>query len=58
MSATFILLFHLSTWSAGGGMSLMSAEFTTRQKCEAAGEAAVKKFGGVYSRPFWLCVEK
>ena len=55
---TFILLFHLSTWSAGGGMSLVSAEFTSKEKCEMAGSAAEKKFGGIYSRPFWICVEK
>jgi hypothetical protein len=58
MVATFILMFHLSTPSAGGGMTLMSAEFSTQARCEAAGRAAEKKFGGMMSRPYWLCVEK
>lgn len=54
----WVLLFHLSTWSTNGGMSLASAEFTTKAKCEAAGKAAQDKFSGPWSRPYWLCVEK
>lgn len=54
----FILLFHLSTPSTEGGMTLLSAEFTTLAKCEAAGREAAKRFGGVFSRPYWFCAEK
>lgn len=56
--STFILLFHLSTWSSNGGMTLMAAEFSSKQRCEEAGVAAKKKFGGAISRPYWLCVPK
>lgn len=54
----YVLLFHLSTPSTQGGMTLMAHEFSSQVRCEEAGKAAEKKFGGLVSRPYWICVPK
>lgn len=55
---TYVLMFYLATYSASGGMTLMAAEFNSKGTCEAAGNAAEKKFSGIYARPYWTCVPK
>lgn len=55
---SYVLFFYLWTASAHAGASVTMTEFSSEARCEAAGEAASKKFGGLASNPYWLCMPK
>lgn len=56
---TIVLIFYLTLpASSNGRMTLVSAEFTSRERCEAAGAAASKAFTSWITTARWVCVEK
>lgn len=58
METAFVLMFYLWTATVNAGGHVSMAEFSSRERCEAAGAAAAAKFGGTASKPYWLCVPK
>jgi hypothetical protein len=57
-ATAFILMFYLWTPSVHAGAAVTFAEFSSQEKCEAAGKAAEAKFSGLMSQALWLCVPK
>lgn len=55
MTATWILIVYVSTGHAGGPTT---AEFFSKERCEAAGQAVEEKFVGLLRTAKWICVEK
>lgn len=56
MSATtFILFVYLATFSASSGMTITSAEFHTRDACEAAGAEVTRRWASFYTQARHYC---
>lgn len=56
---TFILFVYLSSYSAQGGMTVTSAEFSSKTACLAASIEIVKEFKTTFTQtPKVLCLEK
>lgn len=55
MTATWILILHIVTYNGAGATS---AEFYTKERCEAAGKQAEENFSGYMKATTWICVEK
>lgn len=53
-----ILTLYAGALSGGDSVSLAIAEFSSKDKCIAAGEAAVKKFDTPMKTGKYICVEK
>lgn len=51
-----ILLCHLAF--SGTHNTLNNAEFSTKDKCEIAGQLIVKKYGTIHKTCEFICVEK
>ena len=54
----YILMFYLWAASTYAGDTVTMVEFSSREKCEAAGQSAANKFGGLASKPYYICVPK
>jgi len=59
-TATFILILfaHVGPMGNGNSNALTVAEFTTKERCEAAGAAAKKLAQGSVKSIEWACVPK
>ena len=55
MTATWILILNIVTYNGAGATS---AEFYTKERCEAAGKQAEENFSGYMKATTWICVEK
>lgn len=58
MLQTTILILYLATGSTSTGMAVTTAEFATREACEAAGQQAKSKLGGWATSAYWVCAPK
>ena len=58
MSTAFVLIFFLWTPNEHAGAAVTFAEFSTKERCEVAGEAAKDNFAGILSSTYWICVPK
>ena len=58
MPAMYVLLFYLYTVSSGMSGLITSAEYTTLARCEAAAQAAKKKFESPMLKGYYICAEK
>ncbi len=56
MSA-YILILYFTTFSAGAGMTLTTAEFLDKRACEVAASQAVK-LAGAFTTAKYVCVAK
>lgn len=56
----WVMLFVVMTVGADREVSteMTSAEFTTKERCEAAGEAFTKPLSGKKAFPTFVCVQK
>lgn len=54
----YVLILYAWTLSAHAGGGLGTAEFTSKDRCEAAAVEAKKKFDGFYSSMYYVCVPK
>lgn len=57
MSA-YILLFYMWVPSLYPSAPVTAVEFSSLERCEAAGKMATEKFGGLASKLFYLCLPK
>ena len=59
-AATFVLILfaHVGPMGSDNSNALTVAEFTTEERCQAAGRAAAKLTGGTFKRIEWACVPK
>ncbi len=57
MTWILILTFYASTLSHGDSVSILSQEFSSKEKCEAAGKAS-NKFDTLMKSVKYICVEK
>jgi hypothetical protein len=53
-----ILTFYAGPPSRGDSVALTTAEFSSQENCNDAGEAAVRKFKTVMKPAQFVCVEK
>lgn len=53
-----ILALTAGTLSTGDSSSMTNAEFSSKGKCEEAGEIATKEFNTVMKSTKFVCVEK
>lgn len=58
MLQTTILILYLATGSASTGLAVTTAEFSTPEACEAAGQQAKSKLGGWATSAYWVCARK
>lgn len=54
----FVLMFYLYTVSTTMSGMMVAAEFTTKERCEAAAAQASKAFKSALLTPYHVCVEK
>lgn len=54
----WVLLIYAWSVSSDAGSGIATAEFTSKENCEAAAQAAAKEFDGVYSKTYHVCVVK
>jgi hypothetical protein len=54
----FVLFFYLWNPSTQSSNPVSTAEFSSKQTCESAGQRASDKFGGVLAKPIYICVPK
>lgn len=59
-TATFVLILfaHVGTLGQGNSNALTVAEFTTAERCNAAGVAAKRLASGSVKSIEWVCVPK
>lgn len=60
---TWVLIFSIYLTAEKGGVSMVSVEFTSRERCEAAGKAMAAEWRRVYfnmvsDQSRWVCVPK
>jgi hypothetical protein len=55
---TYVLILYAWTISVHAGSGITTAEFTTQEKCNTAAAKAKAEFDGIYSKLYWVCVEK
>lgn len=55
--STWVLILYFATMSANGGMTLTTADFSSRSACETAATKA-KAMGGAFTFAKHVCVEK
>jgi hypothetical protein len=53
-----ILFAHVGALGNGNSNALTVAEFTSKERCEVAGQAAKKLAGGSVKSIEWVCVAK
>lgn len=53
-----ILFAHVGPMGDGNSNALIAAEFTTQERCMAAGKAAVEMALGTVKKINWVCVPK
>lgn len=58
MTWILILTFYASTMSKGDSSSMISQEFSSKDKCEEAGTKANSKFDTFMKSVKYICVEK
>ena len=58
MTWVLILTFYASTLSNGDSSSMISQDFSSREKCELAGKLADKNFDTLMKSVKYICVEK
>lgn len=58
MTTVYVLLFLMWSPSQHAGAGLLSAEFTSKERCETAAEEAARKFNGWASSAYWVCMPK
>lgn len=55
----FILFLYLSSFSANGGMTVATAEFSSLEKCQAAERVIKEDFNTTFTQtPKTECIEK
>jgi hypothetical protein len=59
-TAAFVLILfaHVGPMGNGNSNALTVAEFTSAERCRAAGEAAKKLAGGTVKSIEWVCLPK
>lgn len=59
-TAAFILIIfaHVGTMGSGNSNALTVAEFTTAERCAAAGKAAKQMAAGTVKQIEWVCLPK
>jgi len=59
-TAAFILILfaHVGPMADGNSNALTVAEFTSKERCEAAGPAAKKLVQGTVKKIEWVCMPK
>ncbi len=58
MTWVLILTFYASSMSDSDSSSIFSQEFSSKEKCEAAGSRAHDKFDTLMKSVKYICVEK
>lgn len=58
MLYVLILFAHVGIMGSGNSNALTTAEFSSKETCEAAGDAVVKMAGGTVKNITFVCMKK
>lgn len=58
MTKAVVLIIYMTTNSANGGMTLATAEFGSRETCEAAAQETKKAFKSLWTNHYYVCAPK